>query len=64
MKARKNMDTRVKRFVAMDHLAARILIYERRKVVHLVENGVLTEADEEEVSLKRKCEPNEERSDD
>ena len=47
MKMRKSMDNRVKKFVALDHLAARILIFERRKVVHLVENGVLTEADEE-----------------
>lgn len=49
MKAKKNMDERIKQVVAVNHLTARVLILERRKIVHLVENGVLTEKDEEEL---------------
>ncbi|GMH64529.1 hypothetical protein TL16_g03983 [Triparma laevis f. inornata] len=43
---RKHMDKRLKKRVSMEHLAARILLFERQRIAKLTENGVLTGKDE------------------
>ncbi len=45
-KLRHHMDSELKRRVTVEHLAARILHFERNKVVKLVDGGVLTGNDE------------------
>ncbi|GMH98100.1 hypothetical protein TrST_g10779 [Triparma strigata] len=45
-KLRKHMDRRLKKRVSMEHLAARVLLFERQRIVKLTENGVLTGKDE------------------
>jgi len=49
---RKNMDRRLVARVSMEHLAARILMYERTKVMKLVEHGVLSRKDEHHLLLE------------
>ena len=40
------MDGRLKKRVSMEHLAARVLLYERQRICKLTDNGVLTGKDE------------------
>eukprot|EP00520_Triparma_pacifica_P009230 CAMPEP_0118643708 /NCGR_PEP_ID=MMETSP0785-20121206/6536_1 /TAXON_ID=91992 /ORGANISM="Bolidomonas pacifica, Strain CCMP 1866" /LENGTH=716 /DNA_ID=CAMNT_0006535391 /DNA_START=679 /DNA_END=2829 /DNA_ORIENTATION=+ len=46
---RKKMDKRLRRRVSIEHLAARILLYERVKVERLIEGGVLLGRDEQQL---------------
>ena len=44
---REHMDKKLKKRMSLDHLARKVLMFERQQIMNLVENGVLLKTDEE-----------------